>query len=82
MTNTLHRFGSADSFHDDFIVFAMACIEEHERIGQRSNDRKLIERREDRCRVTCSRVLDIVDERRFVIMRPHLIAIRLVLASG
>jgi len=25
MTNTLHRFGSADSFHDDFIVFAMAC---------------------------------------------------------
>ncbi len=25
MTNTLHRFGSADSFDDDFIVFAMAC---------------------------------------------------------
>lgn len=25
MTNTLHRFGSAESFHDDFIVFAMAC---------------------------------------------------------
>jgi hypothetical protein len=24
MTNTLHRFGSADSFHDDFIVFAIA----------------------------------------------------------
>ena len=25
MTNTLHRFGDAESFHDDFIVFAMAC---------------------------------------------------------
>jgi hypothetical protein len=25
VTNTLHRFGSADSFDDDFIVFAMAC---------------------------------------------------------
>ena len=25
MTNTLHRFGSAESFVDDFIVFAMAC---------------------------------------------------------
>ena len=25
MTNTLHRFGSAASFDDDFIVFAMAC---------------------------------------------------------
>ena len=26
MTNTLHRFGSAESFEDDFlIVFAMAC---------------------------------------------------------
>lgn len=25
MTNTLHRFGDADSFRDDFIVFAMAC---------------------------------------------------------
>ena len=25
MTNTLHRFGSAESFDDDFIVFAMAC---------------------------------------------------------
>jgi len=24
MTNTLHRFGSAESFQDDFIVFAMA----------------------------------------------------------
>ena len=24
MTNTLHRFGDAESFHDDFIVFAMA----------------------------------------------------------
>ncbi|HVW83710.1 MAG TPA: hypothetical protein VHB50_03480 [Bryobacteraceae bacterium] len=24
MTNTLHRFGSADSFRDDFIVFAIA----------------------------------------------------------
>ena len=24
MTNTLHRFGDAKSFHDDFIVFAMA----------------------------------------------------------
>ena len=24
MTNTLHRFGSAESFHDDFIVFAIA----------------------------------------------------------
>lgn len=24
MTNTLHRFGDADSFRDDFIVFAMA----------------------------------------------------------
>ena len=23
MTNTLHRFGDADSFHDDFIVFAI-----------------------------------------------------------
>lgn len=25
MTNTLHRFGDAESFQDDFIVFAMAC---------------------------------------------------------
>ena len=25
MTNTLHRFGDANSFRDDFIVFAMAC---------------------------------------------------------
>ena len=25
MTNTLHRFGDAESFHDDFVVFAMAC---------------------------------------------------------
>ena len=25
VTNTLHRFGNAESFHDDFIVFAMAC---------------------------------------------------------
>ena len=25
MTNTLHRFGSAESFDDDFILFAMAC---------------------------------------------------------
>jgi uncharacterized protein (UPF0147 family) len=25
MTNTLHRFGTAESFDDDFIVFAMAC---------------------------------------------------------
>ena len=24
MTNTLHRFGSAESFHDDFVVFAIA----------------------------------------------------------
>src|SRR5947199_224692 len=24
MTNTLHRFGDADSFHDDYIVFAIA----------------------------------------------------------
>ena len=24
MTNTLHRFGSAESFHDDYVVFAMA----------------------------------------------------------
>jgi hypothetical protein len=24
MTNTLHRFGSADSFRDDFVVFAVA----------------------------------------------------------
>lgn len=25
MTNTLHRFGNAESFADDFVVFAMAC---------------------------------------------------------
>ena len=25
MTNTLHRFGDAESFHDDFVVIAMAC---------------------------------------------------------
>ena len=25
MTNTLHRYGTAESFDDDFIVFAMAC---------------------------------------------------------
>jgi hypothetical protein len=25
VTNTLHRFGTAESFHDDYIVFAMAC---------------------------------------------------------
>jgi hypothetical protein len=24
MTNTLHRFGTAESFHDDYVVFAMA----------------------------------------------------------
>jgi hypothetical protein len=24
MTNTLHRFGTADSFHDDFVIFAIA----------------------------------------------------------
>ena len=24
MTNTLHRFGDAESFHDDYIVFAIA----------------------------------------------------------
>jgi hypothetical protein len=24
MTNTLHRFGSADSFHDDYVIFAIA----------------------------------------------------------
>jgi hypothetical protein len=25
VTNTLHRFGDAASFHDDYVVFAMAC---------------------------------------------------------
>lgn len=25
MTNTLHRYGTADSFRDDYIVFAMCC---------------------------------------------------------
>lgn len=25
MTNTLHRYGNADSFRDDYIVFAIAC---------------------------------------------------------
>ncbi len=25
MTNTLHRFGDAESFHDDYVVFAIAC---------------------------------------------------------
>ena len=25
MTNTLHRYGDASSFHDDFVIFAMAC---------------------------------------------------------
>jgi hypothetical protein len=25
MTNTLHRYGSAASFHDDFIIFAIPC---------------------------------------------------------
>jgi hypothetical protein len=29
VTNTLHRFGDAESFHDDFIVFAMACKGEY-----------------------------------------------------
>ena len=29
MTNTLHRFGEAESFDDDFIVFAMACKGPH-----------------------------------------------------
>ena len=24
MTNTLHRYGNAESFHDDYVVFAMA----------------------------------------------------------
>ena len=24
MTNTLHRFGDAESFHDDYVVFAIA----------------------------------------------------------
>jgi hypothetical protein len=25
VTNTLHRFGDAESFHDDYVVIAMAC---------------------------------------------------------
>ena len=25
MTNTLHRYGNADSFQDDYVVFAMCC---------------------------------------------------------
>ena len=25
MTNTLHRYGDAESFHDDYIIFAIAC---------------------------------------------------------
>ena len=25
MTNTLHRFGDAESFRDDYVVFAIAC---------------------------------------------------------
>src|SRR5438477_9910634 len=25
MTNTLHRFGDANSFRDDYVVFAIAC---------------------------------------------------------
>lgn len=25
MTNTLHRYGNADSFRDDYVVFAIAC---------------------------------------------------------
>jgi hypothetical protein len=25
MTNTLHRFGDSESFHDDYVVFAIAC---------------------------------------------------------
>jgi len=25
MTNTLHRYGDAESFHDDYVVFAIAC---------------------------------------------------------
>ena len=25
MTNTLHRFGDAASFRDDYVIFAMAC---------------------------------------------------------
>jgi hypothetical protein len=25
MTNTLHRYGDAQSFHDDYVVFAMCC---------------------------------------------------------
>jgi len=25
MTNTLHRYGDAESFRDDFVIFAMAC---------------------------------------------------------
>ena len=25
MTNTLHRYGDADSFQDDYVVFAMCC---------------------------------------------------------
>jgi hypothetical protein len=29
VTNTLHRFGPAESFDDDFIVFAMACKGPH-----------------------------------------------------
>ena len=24
MTNTLHRFGDAESFHDDYVIFAIA----------------------------------------------------------
>ena len=36
MTNTLHRFGDAESFHDDYIVFAIPCRGKNDEAPSRS----------------------------------------------
>src|SRR5581483_11857482 len=49
-------------------MFAATVSEEHERIGQRPNDRHLLERREDGRRIMCAGVLSVVDQRRWVMV--------------
>jgi hypothetical protein len=42
VTNTLHRFGDAASFHDDFIVFAMACKGDYKQVNALDGLRKFL----------------------------------------
>ena len=42
MTNTLHRFGSAESFRDDYVVFAIASKGKNE-LGALERLRKFLE---------------------------------------